>query len=147
MGAFIGYMWLFNKICSIGTFDPNIEGPWNQFRYSPSGKFIQFLCIFLAVWTHGMMISLSHFVFSSIGTLWYYDPNKSMRFFDIMGQTIKYVFYHFGTIIHGSIYEFYSQTLATWVNNNRWQLPPVQYQYCCSIHNCCCRYLFKYSFI
>lgn len=147
LGTFLGYSWLFNRILSVGYFNPNSLEPWSQFLYTSFGRFIQCTCLFLALWNHGLMISLSHFVFSSIGTLWYYSPNKSMRFFDIVAQTIKYVTYHFGTIIYGSIYEFYSQTLVNYVNSNQFMLPPVKYQYCCCIHNCCFRYLFKYSSI
>ena len=81
LGTFIGYVWLFNKISTIGSFNPDSAEPWNQIVYTPFGRFIQITCIFLSIWSHGLIISLSHFVYSSIGTLWYYSPNKSMRFF------------------------------------------------------------------
>lgn len=147
LGTFVGYIWLFNRVAAIGSFNPDSASPWNQFVYTPIGQFVQYTCIFLALWTHGLMISLSHFVFSSIGTLWYYSPNKSMQFFEIIAQTLKYVVYHFGTIIYGSVYEFYSDAIVNWVNHSHWGLPPAQYQFCCCAHNTCFRYLFKYSSI
>ena len=65
---------------------------------------MQILFIILAFWTHGLMVSLSHFVFASIGTLWYYSPSKSLGFFGNVAATLKLIFSHIGTIVYGSCY-------------------------------------------
>lgn len=68
-----------------------------------------------ALWTHGFIISLSHFIFEAKATLWYYTPLLGVDIWYSFKTTIQLVVWHFGTICHGALYTYYSQTLTNFI--------------------------------
>ena len=115
-GMWMGILWMMYVAMSIGAINYNNSEPWDQFEHSSTGRVAVLAVVILALWTHGFIVSLCHFVFQSIGTLWYYNYNKSLGLFSGLFNTVQLVFFHLGTILQGSIYEYYSQTLTSFLN-------------------------------
>ena len=66
-----------------------------------------------------------------------------------MTRSLRFMIYHFGTIVFGAIYPYYSQSLANIASNLEYDCVnnPGLYNTFCCLHNCCCRYLSIYSYI
>ncbi len=105
------------------------------------------LFLIQALWTHGFIISLSHFVSEAQSTLWYYSPVLGTDTCYSFFSTIKLIFWHFGTICFGSSYTYYSQTLTNTINRSQRFTAPADFNSCCCIHNACFKYLSVYGFI
>lgn len=105
------------------------------------------LFIIQALWTHGFIISLSHFIFEAKATLWYYTPVLGTDIIYSILTTIRLVFWHFGTICFGSAYTYYSQTFTNAINQSQRFSNPDDFQACCFFHNSCFKYLSIYGFI
>lgn len=99
---------------------------------------IQFL------WTHGFLISFSHWSFEILSTFYYYNPSSICY---LISATIRLTFLHIGSVLFGSFYPYYSQNIANFMNNVERECNFDIYNYLCCLHNCCCRYLHIYSYI
>jgi len=109
------------------------------------------------IWNHGIMESLSDFLFQSFTILWYfnnkkYGPNPEnpdggyssccSNFY----PSLRYAFRHLGTIIFGSIYAFIPDS-CNFMMNTCQNCAPCCYTVCCCVQDCCCRSLSRYSYI
>lgn len=122
----------------------------DQIETKPIGIFFGVIWFIQFLWTHGVLISLSHFVFEAWSTFWYYNHlAATCGGFGSFTLTMRLMFYHFGTIVFGSVYTYYSQSLANIANNLEYDCinSPAVYNSLCCLHNCCCRYLSVYSYI
>lgn len=99
------------------------------------------------LWTHGFIISLSHFIFESKATLWYYSQLLGVDTCYSFATTIQLVTWHFGTICYGSLYTYHSQTITNALTFSQYKTPPVEFNTACCLHNSCFKYLSVYGFI
>ena len=153
-GVCVGVFYLNTKILnqSLALVDlvPGNHQAHDQIMSRASGTILGVIWVIQFLWTHGVLISMIHFVFESWTTFWYYNSLVAgLGGFSNFTSTLRLVVIHFGTIVFGACYPYYSQSLANIANNleyNFAKIPFIYNTFCC-LHNCCCRYLSVYSFI
>lgn len=105
------------------------------------------LFLIQALWTHGFIIALSHFIFEVKATIWYYTQFFAADTCYSFTNTINLIFWHFGTISYGSFYTYHSQSITNAINQSQQWSTPADFETCCCFYNSCFRYLSVYGFI
>ena len=116
VGVFYLNMKVLNHILSLADLNFHNRLAHDQIESRTAGILLGTVWFIQFLWTH--LISLSHFVFECWSTFWYYNHlMTTCGGLDNMTRTLRFVFYHFGTIVFGAIYPYYSQSLANVSNN------------------------------
>lgn len=97
--------------------DPMKQDPHNQFVLTTQGTIICILLLILYLWTHGFMVSLTHWLFQVIITFWYHSPSQKLYGLSPLFSTLRLTGIHIGTIFYGAYYPYYSQSLSNFANN------------------------------
>lgn len=118
LGVFYLNMKCLNHALSLVNLNFNNRLAHDQIETRTSGMVLGVVWFVQFMWTHGVLMSLVHFIYEVWTTFWYYNHllttcGGSNNF----TQTMRLVFYHFGTIIFGAIFPYYSQSLANIANN------------------------------
>lgn len=131
-----------------GQVNPTKHGPYDQFEYSGKVWWVVLVGV-LYLWTHGLMIAISDFLFEGFATFWYFNERVYGPGYGRCGNftnTIKLLFWHFGTMCMGAILTYLPETLFSTVNHLEYDNPRF-YNMCCCCHKNCLRYLSKYCYI
>ena len=151
LGALQVNYWLFENIESFGSIHAT-KTDLSEFQPEMGISFVgvsfmRVLLLLEVLWTHGLIISLSHFVFESKATLWYYGQMMGESSLYNFLTTLKLIFWHLGTICFGSTYTYYSQPFTNAINNSQRISNPADFNQCCYAHNACFRHMSIYGFI
>jgi hypothetical protein len=105
---------------SLGNVDYNKHGPFDQFQASSSSHVFSVFVILECLWTHGVLIALSNFIFESYAVCWYFNERVQGRDYSRITNIFKtfgLLVWHFGTIAYGAIIAYTPERFNTWLNN------------------------------
>jgi hypothetical protein len=64
---------MFYRASSSGHINPLKHGPYDQFEYDSSKWWWAVCMLFLYLWTHGLMVAISDFLYEGFATYWYFN--------------------------------------------------------------------------
>jgi uncharacterized membrane protein len=91
---------------STGQINTSRHGPFDQFQYDSGKVWWVILVSILYLWTHGLMIAISDFLYEGFATYWYFNERVYGSGYGRCGNfsnTLKLLFWHFGTTCMGAI--------------------------------------------
>lgn len=104
---------------SFGQINPLKHGPFDQFEYDYSRWWWAPLAVLFYLWNHGLMIAISDFLYEGFATNWYF--NERVFGFNYsrcsnLSNTVKLLFWHFGTTCMGAILAYIPESIASTFN-------------------------------
>lgn len=139
---------LLYKAFSWGKLNFVRHGAFDQYEWTPMTFLWSFLALLFVLWNHGLMISLSNFLFESFAIHWYFNERVfgySYSRCNNFTNTLRLLFWHSGTIIYGSVLTYLPRHGTTLVNLE-YEHPRMYNIFCCC-HKYFSRYVSEYCYV
>jgi hypothetical protein len=113
-------LYMFYSASSAGQINPQKHGPFDQFEYDSSKWWWGLSLGILYLWTHGLMIAVSDFLYEGFAIYWYFNErvfSDNYSRCSNLSNSIKLLFWHFGTACMGAVLAYIPETIASTFNH------------------------------